>query len=135
MRWGRTERIRRISALVIALSLALPQRSCVNDGQLEIHYPLSNADSVWSIVLITAFFVLPLILQLIVRFRMTSLVAGIAVTGAGLYWISYGATIAASNLMIGWYMYTAGAVTYLLASLLQLQRAFRSLSFAKKPKF
>ena len=117
------ESIRRISALVIALSLALPQHSCMNGGHLEIYYPLSNADAFLSIVVISALYMLPLIILLIPRFRVASLVAGIATAATGLYYISYGATIAATSLMVGWYTYTLGTVAYLLASLFQLKRA------------
>ena len=116
------ESIRRISALLIALSLILPERSCVNAGQTEIHYPLSNADSVLAIAVIAALYLLPLILLLFTRFRVTSLAAGIAVIAAGLYFISYGATIFATQLLAGWYSYTLGAVAYLLASLVELKR-------------
>lgn len=117
------EIIRRIAALLIALSLALPQRSCVNAGQVEIHYPLSNVDSVLTIIVIAAIYTLPLLLLLVPRFRMTALLAGIGVAGAGLYFVSYGASVVGTTLMVGWYTYTAGAVAYLGASLVQLWRA------------
>ena len=127
------EKIRRISALVIVISLVLPQRSCVNGGQLDIHYPLSSADSVLSVVVIAMFYVLPLIVLLFPRFRVASLVAGIAAVTAGLYYISYGATIAATSLMVGWYTYTLAAVAYLAASLFELARAPRHLLKADDP--
>ena len=116
------ESIRRISALLIALSLLLPERSCVNAGQTEIHYPLSNADSVWSVAVIVALYTLPLVFLLFARFRPAFLVAGIGVVVAGLYFISYGATIVATQLLVGWYTYTLGAVAYLFASLVELKR-------------
>jgi hypothetical protein len=121
------ESIRRISALLIALSLLLPERSCVNAGQTEIHYPLSHADSVWSVALIVALYMLPLVFILFTRFRLAFLVAGMAVVAAGLYFVSYGATIAATQLLVGWYTYTLGAVAYLLASLVELKRVIRRM--------
>lgn len=114
--------VRRLAALVIALSLALPQRSCINHGQVEIHYPLSNVDSVISITVIAALYTLPLLLLFASRFRVGSLIAGAATVATGLYYVSYGAAVIGTTLMVGWYTYTLGAVAYLAASLVQLKR-------------
>jgi len=118
------EFVRRLSALLIALSLALPQRSCVSSGEVEIHYPLSNADSLLSAVFIAALYSLPLLVLLFFRFRKTALVVGIAAAAAGLYFISYGASVVADRLLIGWYSYTLAAVAYFYASLIQLKRVW-----------
>lgn len=117
------ERIRRLSALLMALALVLPQSSCVNNGQVEVHYPLSGADSAASVALIAALYLLPLLLLFVRRFKVSALIAGVAVVGAGLYFIAYGATIAATSLLVGWYTYTAGAVVHLVASLVALRHA------------
>ena len=95
----------------------------MNGGRLEIYYPLTNADSVLSVIVIAALYALPLIVLLLPRFRVASLVAGITAVAAGLYYISYDATIAATSLLIGWYAYTLGGIAYLVASLFQLKRA------------
>jgi hypothetical protein len=118
--------IRRIAALLIALSLVLPQRSCVNNGQVQIDYPLSNAQDWQSYVVIGAFFLLPLLLLFVRRFRVAGLIAGVLVTAAGLYYISYAATILATKMLVGWYAYTLGAVAYLGATLMELVRAVRT---------
>ena len=110
------EMLRRLSALLIALSLALPERSCVNDGVEQIHYPLSDPDSVLAIVIIAALYTLPLLLLLWPKFRKTMLVAGIATVAAGMYFVTYGSMIASTKLLIGWYTYTAGAAVYLAVS-------------------
>lgn len=125
------ELVRRLSALLIALSLALPQRSCINGGDVEIHYPLSSPDSLLSIIAIAALYSLPLIVLLLFRFRKTALVVGIATVAAGLYFVSYGASVMADQLLIGWYSYTLAAIVYLFASLIQLIRA---LSADASPK-
>lgn len=119
------ETVRRVAALLVALSLALPQRSCMNGDVLEIHYPLSNVDSPLSFAIIVALFVLPLVLVLIPRFRTAILVLGIAAAGAGLYYISYGAWLVGTHLLMGWYVYTAGMLVYLIASLVQWMRVLR----------
>jgi len=116
------ELVRRLSALVIALSLGLPQRSCANSGTTEIHYPLSNIDSSLSVIVIAALYSLPLIVLLLFRLRKTSLVVGILSVAAGLYLISYGASIVADKLLIGWYSYTFAAIAYFYASLILLKR-------------
>jgi len=97
------ERLRRIAAVLIALSLVLPERSCVNDGRTEISYPLSGADSALSIALIAALYLLPLAVLLVPRFRIANLVAGIAAAATGLYFFSYGSWMVASKLLLGWY--------------------------------
>jgi hypothetical protein len=117
------ERIRRLSALLMALALVLPQSSCVNNGQVEIRYPLSGMDSVWSGAIVAALYLLPLLLLFVRRFKVSALFAGIAVAAAGLYFIVYGATIAASSLLVGWYTYTVGALVHLASSLVALRHA------------
>jgi hypothetical protein len=114
------EIVRRLAALVIALSLVLPQRACVNGDQVVVHYPLSNADSPLAIAVIAGLYLLPIALIFVPGFRVVALVAGIATAGAGLYFIAYGASLAASKLLIGWYAYTLGALAYLGASLVAL---------------
>jgi hypothetical protein len=116
------ELVRRLSALVIALSLALPQRSCLSGGATEIHYPLSSADSLLSVIVIALLYSLPLITLLFIRFPKSSLVVGMAAVAAGLYLVSYGASLAADHLLIGWYSYTFAAIVYFYASLVRLNR-------------
>ena len=125
------ENIRRVSALAIALSLVLPQRSCVSGDQVAVHYPLSNVDSALSVALIASLYLLPLVVLLFARFRVTSLVLGIAAVAAGLYLFSYTSTLVATHLLIGWYTYTFGALAYLGASLVQLIARFKP-NFAHK---
>ena len=116
------EHIRRLSALVIALSLLLPQRSCVSGDKVDVHYPLSNADSLFAIAVIAAVYLLPLLVLLLRRFRAASLLIGIAAAGVGLYFIGYGSTVVATTLLAGWYTYTFGSAIYLGASLFELER-------------
>jgi hypothetical protein len=117
--------IRRFAAILIALSLVLPQRSCVNNGRVQIDYPLSNVQDWQSIAMTCAFFLLPLLLLFVRRFSLAGLIAGVLVTAAGLYYVSYAATILATQMLVGWYAYTLGAIAYLGATLTQLLRALR----------
>lgn len=116
------ELVRRLSALLIALSLALPQRSCVNGGVTEIHYPLSNLDSSLSAILIATLYALPLIVLVFTRSPRSALLVGMAAVSSGLYFISYGASVVADQLLIGWYTYTFAAIAYFYASLARLWR-------------
>jgi len=113
------EVVRKVAALLIALSLALPQRSCENGGKVDIDYPLSHADGFWSVAFIAAFFLVPLLLLLLRRYPLTTRAAGLVVTATGLYYVSYAATILATHLLVGWYTYTIGACTYFIATLAQ----------------
>ena len=119
------DRVRRVAALLIAVSLVLPQRSCVNDGHVQIDYPLSNAQGWLSVVMIAAFFVLPLALLFLRRARIAAAIAGLMVALAGLYYVSYAATILATRMLVGWYAYTVGTVVYALASLWMLTQWLR----------
>lgn len=116
------ELIRRLSALLIALSLALPQRSCISGGATEIHYPLSNLDSSLSAIVIATLYALPLIVLVFVRFPRSALLVGMVAVAAGLYFISYGASAVADRLLVGWYTYTFAAMAYFYASLIRLGR-------------
>ena len=44
----------------------------------------------------------------------------------GLYYVSYAATILATKMLVGWYAYTIGTITYLGATLVLLGRALLS---------
>lgn len=118
------ELVRRLSALLIALSLALPQRSCVSGSVTEPHYPLSNVDSSLSAIVIALLYALPLIVLIFVRFPRSALLVGMAAVGAGLYFIAYGASLVADHLLICWYTYTFAAIAYFYASLIRLGRLF-----------
>jgi membrane protein YdbS with pleckstrin-like domain len=56
-----TKFLRLTSSIIIVLSLALPVRSCVTNGHTEINFPLSDANSVWSVVEILALYLIPLL--------------------------------------------------------------------------
>ena len=76
--------------------------------------------------MIGAFFLLPLLLLFVRRFRRTGLLAGVLVTAMGLYYVSFAATILATKMLVGWYTYSVGAAVYLAATLVELVRAFRT---------
>ena len=116
-------RVRQISAVVIAVSLLLPQRSCIHSsGHVEIIYPLSGADSLLFGLLIIAFYTVPLVALFVPRFRVSGLIAGIGAVAAGLYFFSYEAWLWASSVLVGWYVYTLGAIAYIGSSLVLLLR-------------
>jgi hypothetical protein len=115
-------KIKRVAAVLIAISLFLPQRSCVKEGKNEILYPLSEVDLGWQILLV-ALFVLPLILLFIFKKeRFASILSRIVIAAIGLYLVSYGAYVLATKLLIGWYIYTVGASIYLVISLVELYK-------------
>ena len=128
------ERIRRISAILIAVSLVLPERSCLNDGQVETTYPLSGADSLISASLILVLYLLPFIGQFTPRFRSSGLVAGICAAGTGLYFFSYGSWAVGSKLLLGWYVYTISAIVYIATALESLVRLVAGRILARKDR-
>jgi hypothetical protein len=112
----RLENIKRAAAVLIAVSLLLPQRSCVEQGKAEILYPLSGADLQWQVILV-ALFVLPSVLVFMLRQGVASILGRIVLGAVGLYLVSYVAFVFSIKLLIGWYTYTAGASIYLIISL------------------
>ncbi len=115
------ERIKRAAAVLIAVSLLLPQRSCVEQGKAQILYPLSGADLQWQVILV-ALFVLPLALVFMLRKGVASMLGRIVLAAVGLYLVSYTAFVFSTKLLIGWYTYTAGASVYLIISLAEFGR-------------
>lgn len=122
------EFVRRLSALIVALSLVLPQRSCGGGpaSAPEIHYPLSNVDSPLAMLVIVALYTLPIIVLFFGRFPRSALLVGMAAVAAGLYLVSYAASVVADRLLIGWYSYTFAAMIYFYASLVRLARLGRT---------
>lgn len=109
--------VRRIAAVLIALSLILPQHACMHGEKRVVYYPLSGQDTVLGFLVIAALYLLPLVLILLPwRGRLLRLL-GVLVAGAGLYLIGYGTTEVADELLIGWYLYSVSAVVYVLVSL------------------
>jgi hypothetical protein len=114
------EHMRKISAIIIALCLLLPLQSCTYHGQTEVSYPLSG--DLFGNIVIAAIYLLPLVAFLRVKYRATTILVGIAACLAGLYFVTYTAAIWATNLLVGWYIYSAGSLTHLAASVLELWR-------------
>ena len=120
------ERLRRIAAVLIAISLLLPLRSCVTHGKAgvktEIFYPLSPGQTWDGQLIVAALFVLPLVSLFVCRNGMASILSRIALAAVGLYLISFGTYAFATKLLIGWYTYTVGALVYLGLSIVELYR-------------
>jgi hypothetical protein len=112
--------MRKISVIIIALCLLLPLQSCTYHGQTEVSYPLSG--DLLGNLFIAAIYLLPLVAFLRVKYRVATIFAGITACLAGLYFVTYTTAILATNLLIGWYVYLAASLAYLVASALELRR-------------
>jgi hypothetical protein len=110
------QRVRQIAAMLMALSLVLPERSCVNDGRVEVGYPLSGIDFTGALMVL-AIYLLPLAVLQVRRLRFAALASGICAVGAGLFFCTYVTWSLGYKLLIGWYIYTIGAVAYVVSSL------------------
>lgn len=103
-----TKSLRLISSIIIVLSLALPMRSCVTNGHAEISFPLSASNSVWSIVVVLALYLIPLLVLFATpRFRTFATLAGIMSAAYSLF-VSYVLVAFSSSLLPGWYLNTLG---------------------------
>jgi hypothetical protein len=112
--------MRKISAIIIALSLLLPLQSCTYRGQTEVLYPLSG-DLLGKLEM-AAIYLLPLLVFIRVKYRVSSILVGIAACLAGLYFVTFTAAIWATNLLVGWYVYSASSLVHLVASAFELWR-------------
>jgi hypothetical protein len=112
--------MRKISAIIIALCLLLPLQSCTYHGQTEVSYPLSG-DLLGNFAMAAIYF-LPLVVFVRIKFRVSAILVGITACLAGLYFVTFTAAIWATNLLVGWYVYSAGSLTYLIASAFELRQ-------------
>ena len=115
------EKLQRVVAVLIAVSLLLPQYSCARQGKTEIYYPLSGKGVDWQIGFVVLFLG-PLVLLFIFRRGMAGILGRMALAAVGLYLVSYGVYVVATKLLIGWYFYTLGTLAYLVLSLVELYR-------------
>jgi hypothetical protein len=115
------ERMRQLSAIAVALCLLLPLQSCSYHGQTEVFYPLSG--DFYGNAFMLAIYLLPLVGLLRVKYRIAAILVGISACLAGLYFVTYASTIWAANLLVGWYVYSAASLVYLVASAFELRRA------------
>ena len=113
--------MRKISAIIIVLCLFLPLRSCTYHGQTVVSYPLSG--DLLGDLFMAAIYLLPLVAFLRVKYRIVAILVGIAACLAGLYFVTYTATIWVTQLLVGWYVYSAASLGYLVASAFELRRA------------
>jgi hypothetical protein len=112
--------MRKIFAIVIALCLLLPLQSCTHHGQTDVYYPLSGDLS--GKLVMAAVYLLPLVAFIRVKYRAIAILVGISACLAGLYFVTYTATLWASNLLVGWYTYSVASIAYLVASAFELRR-------------
>ncbi len=115
--------MRRVIAVLIAISLFLPLQSCSgHDGNLSTFYPLSG--DLGGMLAVAAIYLLPLLAFVRTKLKLLASLLGISACIAGLYFVSYTATQWASQLLVGWYTYTVAATGYLFASCIYLHRMY-----------
>jgi hypothetical protein len=86
-----------------------------------VFYPLSG--DFYGNAFMLAIYLLPLVALLRVKYRIAAILVGISACLAGLYFVTYASTIWAANLLVGWYVYSAASLVYLVASAFELRRA------------
>ena len=118
--------MRKFFAIVIALCLLLPLQSCAHHGQVQVFYPLSG-DLPGKLVM-AAIYLLPLVAFLRVKYRVVQILVGISACLAGLYFVTYTATIWAGSLLVGWYTYSVASIAYVVASAFELGVRWRLTS-------
>ncbi|MBU3741403.1 MAG: hypothetical protein FGM24_03850 [Candidatus Kapabacteria bacterium] len=114
--------VRRIAAVVMLICIALPQRACESTGKVTVYYPLTDVTDALSILGIVAVFAIPVIL-LALRIRPPyDQLLGIGVAIIGLWHEGYQALQISSYVMVGWYLYIAAALAYIVTSIMVLLR-------------
>lgn len=128
------ETLRRIAAGLMLICLALPQRSCEKAGVEQILYPLSEANEWHEMTLVVLLYALPLVVAFVPKARRAMLATGIGVCLFGLYHQSYQGWVWSLHVLIGWWVYTVSAVTYVVTSAILLWHAMRvRLDAARTP--
>ena|GEM_PF-4344523 len=127
-----TKFLRLTSSIIIVLSLALPTRSCVTNGHAEISFPLSAANSVGSVVVVLALYLIPFLVNFAgPRFRTFATYVGIMSAAYNLF-VSYALIAFSSSLLLGWYVNTLGNASYLLASVVEFWQLWARKRMAKR---
>lgn len=83
--------MRKISAITIALCLLFPLQSCTYHGQTEVYYLLSG-ELIGKLVM-AAICLLPLVVFLRTKYRVSAILIGISACLVGLYCIAFTAAI------------------------------------------
>jgi len=121
--------MRKISAIVIVLCLLLPLQSCTYHGRTEVSYPLSG--DLTENLIMASIYLLPLIAFLRVKYRVSTILVGIAACLAGLYFVTFAAAIWATKLLVGWYLYSASSFVYVVTSVVELWRVIATRKLLK----
>ena len=114
--------IRRIAAVVMLICIGLPQRACERSTEVKVYYPLTDVTDALSILGIVAVFAVPVILLALRVARPYDQLLGASVALLGLWHEGFEAWRISSYVMLGWYLYIAAAVTYIIMSIVQLVR-------------
>lgn len=112
--------MRKISAVIIALCLLLPLQSCTYHGQTEVSYPLSG--DLPGNLFMAAIYPLPLVAFLRVKYRASTMLVGITACLAGLHFVTFAAFMFATKLLVGWYVYSASCLIYLVTTVVELRQ-------------
>lgn len=112
--------MRKLSALLIAISLFLPLQSCTANGKTSVTYPLSGEPM--AMILMAAIYLPPLLVFFLPKYPRISIAIGTLACSAGLYFVTFASTVFATRLLAGWYIYSASSITYIIVSLLELGR-------------
>lgn len=103
----------------MAVCLALPLYSCNSGGKAVTVYPSSyQIDGQIYLGLIC---LIPLIVLIRPRSKWLT-IAGIAACAAGLDYMTYVPFLWATQLLAGWYVYTASSLAYIVGSIVELKR-------------
>lgn len=118
--------LRKIAALVMLLCIVLPQRACVYQFNTAEYYPLSDVEGPW-ILFVAACYALPIVFVVALRrWPITDAISGIVIALVGLWHQGYGALQTSSYVLVGWYLYVASTLVYLVTSVLLLRSTLRS---------
>jgi flagellar biosynthesis protein FliP len=122
--------MRKLSALLIAISLFLPLQSCTTDGKTNVSYPLSGDAT--TVALMAVIYLLPLIVFFLPKYPRVSISIGSLACAAGLYFVTFASSILATRLLAGWYIYSASSIAYIVVSLTEFGRILAANQLLKR---
>jgi hypothetical protein len=125
--------MRRVLSILIAGCLFLPLQSCSHGGKVDVYYPLSG--DTLGVFVMASIYLLPLAAAFFnKKHEQIAISLGMFTCLVGLYFVTYTATLWATHLLVGWYVYTASSLAYIVTSGLELRwLLWANRSFQRTP--
>ncbi len=107
--------VRKVSAMILAIAVLLPQYSCGEGDTATVLYAYDHKELWWAILSVLMYLV-PLALTFVPNVRWSTSL-GIVAVGTTLYFRGYQVIVVATTLLVGWWVGVIASAVYLVACL------------------